>query len=225
MKNSTFVSIILPITLAASAAAQSSRLSLDLQNLPASQTANVVIQYYTPPTAANIAAAQAAGASNGKALGLVKGNGYAMSRAQASNLLTLDPNVKYISVDRPLQMASDSVTVSTVGADLARNLGYDGTGVGVAVIDSGVNSTPDLAVPGLKSSRIVYSANYDPSTTTTSDLFGHGTHVASIIAGNGNSSTCGSCTTTYRGIAPKANIINLRPLDVNGQATDSMVNA
>src|SRR5439155_15233737 len=71
--------------------------------------------------------------------------------------------------------------------------------------------------------RIVYSAKYDPSTTTTGDLFGHGTHVASIIAGNGNSSTCGSCTTTYRGIAPKANIINLRALDVNGQATDSMV--
>src|SRR5947209_4556088 len=152
MKNRIFISIIVAITLAASAVAQTSKLSPDLQNLPATQTTNVVIQYYTPPTAANVSAAQANGASNGKALGLVKGNGYAMSRAQASNLLILDPNVKYISVDRGLQMASDSVMVSTVGADLARNLGYDGTGVGVAVIDSGVNATADLGVPGSKNS-------------------------------------------------------------------------
>ena len=119
--------------------------------------------------------------------------------------------VKYISVDRPLRMASYSVMEITVGADLAHNLSYDGTGVGVAVIDSGVNATPDLGVPGSeKSSRIVYSANFDTSKTTTNDLFGHGTHVASLIAGNGTSSSCGNCTITYRGIAPNATIINLR---------------
>ena len=75
--------------------------------------------------------------------------------------------------------SNDSVMNTTVSANLARGTGYDGTGVGVAVIDSGVNSTADLGVPGSNSNRIVYSANFDPSTNTTSDLFGHGTHVAS----------------------------------------------
>ena len=91
--------------------------------------------------------------------------------------------------------SSDSVMNVSVNANIARSLGYDGTGVGVAVIDSGVNPVADLGVPGSKSSRIVYSANFDPSTTATSDLFGHGTHVASIIAGNGAGSTCSNCTT------------------------------
>src|SRR5438128_11029850 len=57
----------------------------------------------------------------------------------------------------------------------------------------------------------------------TNDLYGHGTHVAGIIAGNGGSSTCGNCDVTFRGIAPNANIINLRVLDQNGSAADSTV--
>src|ERR1044071_10168180 len=63
--------------------------------------------------------------------------------------------------------------------------------------------------------------------TPTSSIFAHwmrmGTHVASIIAGNATSSLCSNCDLNYYGIAPNANIINLRALDANGQATDSMV--
>lgn len=150
-----------------------------------------------------------------------------MSPTAASKLISLNSNVKYISLDRKLQMASltssDSVMNVRVNANLARSLGYDGSGVGVAVIDSGINPTADLAVPGSSNTRIVYSANFDPSATITNDLVGHGTHVASIVAGNGANSNCSNCTITYRGVAPNANIINLRALDVNGQATDSTV--
>ena len=107
---------------------------------------------------------------------------------------------------------------------IALSMSYDGTGVGVAVIDSGVNSVFDLTQSGAsKTSRIVYSQNFDPSANTTNDLYGHGTHVAGIIAGNGGSSSCGNCDVTFRGIAPNANIINLRALDQNGSATDSTV--
>src|SRR5438445_910138 len=110
-----------------------------------------------------------------------------------------------------------------VGADIARSLGYDGTGVGVAVIDSGVNTINDLGVPATSHTRVVYSANFDTSSSTTGDSYGHGTHVAGIIAGNAAGSSCGNCDVTFRGIAPNANIVNLRALDANGQATDSMV--
>jgi serine protease AprX len=215
------------------AGGQSSKLSSDLQNLAGGTGVNVIVQYYNPPTSADTNYAKSLGASLSKGLGLVSGYGFSnMSPTAAAKLVSLDANVKYISLDRELRMAStssDSVMNVTVGANLARNMGYDGTGVGVAVIDSGVNPVADLAVPanldvpGSNTSRIVYNANFDTSTTTTSDLYGHGTHVAGIIAGNGASSTCSNCTITYRGVAPNANIINLRALDANGQATDSGV--
>src|SRR6266852_3484630 len=204
-------------------AAQSSKLSRDLQALPSGTAVNVLVQYYNPPTSTDVNAAKGLGASNGKGLGLVKAYRWTMSRGQVSSLISKDSNVKYISLDRSLQGAMNNA-VPAVGADIAHSLGYDGTGVGVAVIDSGVNPVWDLTQAGSsKVSRVVYSQNFDPSANTTNDLYGHGTHVAGIIAGNGGSSSCGNCDITFRGIAPNANIINLRALDQNGSATDSTV--
>src|SRR5438445_2765886 len=103
--------------------------------------------------------------------------------------------------------------------------GLDGTGIGVAVIDSGVTAVGDLYwwIPSNQTygSRVVYSQNFVPGTTDTSDQYGHGTHVAGIIAGAGWFSTGSNFTHTFKGIAPNANIINLRVLDQNGAGTDS----
>src|SRR5712671_5009948 len=215
--------LVLVLLTASWSAAQSSKLSRDLQAMPSNAAVSVLVQYYNPPTSADLNAAKGLGASNGKALRLVKGYRWTMSPKQLSNLISSDSNIKYVSLDRPLQGAMNNAGPA-VGADIAHSLGYDGTGVGVAVIDSGVNSVFDLAQVGnSKVSRIVYSQNFDPSANTTNDLYGHGTHVAGIIAGNGGSSTCGNCDVTFRGIAPNANIINLRVLDQNGSATDSTV--
>ncbi len=186
-------------------------------------TSALDVMYYTPPTSTDVNTAKGLGASNGKAIGLVKGYGWAMSQGNVSSLISKDSNIKYVSLDRKLQSAMN-YAVPAVGADIALSMSYDGTGVGVAVIDSGVNSVFDLTQSGAsKTSRIVYSQNFDPSANTTNDLYGHGTHVAGIIAGNGGSSSCGNCDVTFRGIAPNANIINLRALDQNGSATDSTV--
>src|SRR5712692_1790146 len=216
--------VLLLVLLTASwSVAQSSKISKDLQAVPSGTTSNVVVQYYNPPTTTDLNAAKSAGASNGKALGLVKGYRWTMSQGNVQSLINKDSNVKYVSLDRPLKGAMD-YAVPAVGADIARSLGYDGTGVGVAVIDSGVNSVLDLMQAGSsKTSRIVFSQNFDPSATTTNDLYGHGTHVAGIIAGSGGSSSCANCDVTFRGIAPNADIINLRALDQNGSATDSTV--
>ncbi|MGZ3732102.1 MAG: S8 family serine peptidase, partial [Bdellovibrionota bacterium] len=51
-----------------------------------------------------------------------------------------------------------------------------------------------------------------------SDQYGHGTHVAGIVAANGSQSQG-----AYKGVAPNANIINLRVLDANGSGNDSSV--
>src|SRR5215471_6793129 len=203
---------------------QSSKLSRDLQGLPSGTVAKVIVQYYSAPTGTDSNAAKSAGATNGKALGKFKGIGYSMNPGQAAKLLSLDSNVKYISVDRALtkMTTGNSVPYISVNANLASTLGYDGTGVGVAVIDSGVNAVADFGVPGSKNGRIVYDQDF-ADDSGTNDLYGHGTHVAGIIAGNGTSSSCGNCSTTYSGIAPNATIINLRVLDTNGSATDSTV--
>ena len=55
------------------------------------------------------------------------------------------------------------------------------------------------------------------------DDFGHGTHVAGIVAGNGNSSDQQGAFRTFKGIAPNANIVDLRVLDQNGASSDSVV--
>ena len=162
---------------------QTSKLSRDLQDLPSGQPVDVIVQYYSAPTLADAASATLVGASKGQKLGRFKGNRYTMPAAAAGQLASLDTNVKYISPDRPLQGAMN-FAVPAVNADVAHSWGFDGTGVGVAVIDSGVSSVPDLMQAGFyRNSRIVYSQNFDPSANTTSDLYGHGTHVAGIIAG------------------------------------------
>src|SRR5437879_11134526 len=87
---------------------QSSKLSKDLRSLPSTSSVNVIVRYYTPPSTTDANAAKSVGATNGKALGLIKGNKYGMTLASAQKLLSLDTNVKYISVDRNLRAAMDN---------------------------------------------------------------------------------------------------------------------
>jgi len=95
--------------------------------------------------------------------------------------------------------------------------------MGVAVLDSGVNSVTDLNSDGNSNpSRVVYSESFVPGYDNANDDFGHGTHVSGIIAGNGyDSAFLQSYRNVYQGIAPEVNIVNLRVLDPNGAGTDS----
>src|SRR4051794_5416445 len=105
-----------------------------------------------------------------------------------------DPNVVYISPNRPVKARLDFANPA-VTANLAARAGYTGSGVRVAVIDSGINSAADLngtGLLGLSVSRVVYSQSFVPGEALiTNDRFGHGTHVAGIIAGNGQRSSSG----------------------------------
>src|SRR6266849_1902549 len=154
-------------------------------------------------------------------LDFIKGAHYSVP-VEALDALADDPDVAYISPDRAVRRSLDHV-VSAVNGDLAYASGWDGTGIGIAVVDSGVSSNYDLNSDGNGPSRIVYSQNFVTTETTTSDNYGHGTHVAGIIAGNGYSSSYFNYPGVYRGIAPQANIISLRALDSTGAGTDSSV--
>ena len=71
------------------------------------------------------------------------------------------------------------------------------------------------------SSRIVYSQDFVGGDGQ--DHYGHGEHIAGIVAANGISSSCPNCTRSLVGIAPGARLINLRALDENGNGSDSTV--
>jgi len=135
--------------------------------------------------------------------------------AWAIPFISAMPSVKYVSPVRPVTRMLD-VTDATVAANIAWNYGWNGTGVGVAVIDSGITKTSDFG------SRIVYSESFVDGQDA-SDQYGHGTHVAGIIGANGANSTGSNFTRTFKGIAPNVNLIDLRVLDANGAGDESDV--
>ena len=139
----------------------------------------------------------------------------------AINAIASNPEVKYISPNRKSTSTLDIVT-QTVNATLAWASGWDGTGIGVAIVDSGVWPKADLGTKDTLSSRIVYSESF-VAGLDASDQYGHGTHVAGIVAANGLASSGPAFTRTFKGVAPNANIVNLRVLDANGGGQEADV--
>ena len=136
--------------------------------------------------------------------------------------LSNQSNVVYISADRPLSPTL-STAAPAVNADFAWQSNYTGAGVAVALIDSGVANHADLYQGIFPISRVVYQQSFVPGNSSAADQYGHGTHIAGLIAGDGLSSTGFFYNKTFKGIAPGAKIVNLRVLDANGASTDSVV--
>jgi serine protease AprX len=128
-------------------------------------------------------------------------------------VLAASPLVVRLSMDR-LTAGAMERTGATVGATAVRQqLGYDGTGVGVAVIDSGVSpSHDDLMNLSSGAQRVDRFVDLVNGRETAYDDYGHGTHVAGIVAGNGFDSSG-----ARSGIAPGARLIVLKVLDGAGQ--------
>ncbi|MGP3914535.1 S8 family serine peptidase [Nonomuraea sp. 10N515B] len=103
-------------------------------------------------------------------------------------------------------------SVPQVGAPQAWAAGYDGKGVKVAVLDTGVDGThPDLQ------GRITESASFVPGEEVK-DVNGHGTHVASTVAGTGAASDGAN-----KGVAPAADLLIGKVLADNGYGQDSWI--
>jgi serine protease AprX len=97
-----------------------------------------------------------------------------------------------------------------------------GKGVGVAVVDTGIAGTlPDFRTSQSKSeSRVVATVATNPYATTDNDSYGHGTHVAGIIAGNSNNRpSTDALRGDYVGVAPDANLVSVKVADEKGDAT------
>jgi serine protease AprX len=168
----------------------------------------------------------------GLQVGDVKGSrAFGQARAMAAKVdhkqlreLLANDDVIGISYDAPVQgnllglltPPPPAVSVDGSGSRVARSrYGVDGSGVTVAVIDSGVKPHTDLPA-----SRIKAFVDFVNGKTTAYDDYGHGTHVAGIVAGSGAASNG-----QYAGVAPNASIVALKVLDANGGGKTSDVMA
>jgi serine protease AprX len=196
-------------------------MATDFADVDPNSFVNVIVQFVSPPSNSDFHAIdQLGGIPQHADLDLIHAAAYSMP-AQAIAALAKNPNVAYISPDRAVYPTLDYAN-ATIGAQTAFSSGSTGSGVGIAIIDSGILPERDLANQA-GNSRIVYSQSFVPKVSSTVDQYGHGTHVAGILAGNGAASTGTPYVKTFRGVAPNANLINLRALDANGVGTDSTV--
>ncbi len=96
----------------------------------------------------------------------------------------------------------------SVWAGAVASLGAaDGRGIGVAVIDSGIGDHPALA------NRVIVSVDFTDRRGSGQDVYGHGTHVAGIIAARGYKNGVDGADS---GMAPAAHLINLKVLGDGG---------
>jgi serine protease AprX len=98
-----------------------------------------------------------------------------------------------------------------VGAHDSYRAGYTGKGVGVAIIDTGVVEVPGLDTGNLYHGPDLSFDSQDPELVHK-DAYGHGTHLASIIAGRDQPGSPASYLDQHRfnGIAPDANLLSVK---------------
>jgi serine protease AprX len=160
-------------------------------------------------------------ARDGK-LGLINGQVLDLPNNVLKQLAS-HPKVFRVHYDRPTGTHNYRTSVTT-GGRVLNNYGLKGTGIGIAVIDSGISTYHD-DLTGTSSTlfpygnqRVAKFVDFVNGRTVPYDDNGHGTHVAGSIAGNGLDSKG-----QKRGIAPAASIVSLKVLDANGQGTISRI--
>ena len=130
--------------------------------------------------------------------------------------ISIDSVVSASRIDRSARRTRnpeppDNDYLATIGAQGLSRSGLDGAGMTVAVFDSGIHDHPDLDY----GNKIVFSVDFTSGeaviTDRNHDEFGHGTHVAGLIAGDGRSSGG-----LYRGVAPRASLIDVKVLGDDG---------
>ena len=161
-----------------------------------------------------------------------------VANVQGSDLGALenDPDVIGVSTDAVVKTFGSTVDLSASGATLDEVLGIDdlerhGNSVGIAVVDSGIDRGPDLG--GGRTDK--FFDFVDEGHNKPFDDYGHGTHVAGLIGGNGSQLRLrrsrrlkdGSFKLKdvglYAGVAPEARILAFKVLDENGAGYTSQV--
>src|SRR5438132_1677 len=122
-----------------------------------------------------------------------------------------DGQINMSSVWRKYAKGSpNTVWQKTIGLPKAQSA-YQGNGVTVALLDTGISATPDLG------NRVLARVDFTPDHDGY-DRFGHGTHMAGIIAGDGTLSGG-----QWAGVAPNANLVSVKVAGADGSTDVSVV--
>lgn len=136
-------------------------------------------------------------------------NGAALTVTKPASVLS-GAGIDKIWLDGKRKVTLDQ-SVPQIGAPIAWQAGYTGKGIPVAVLDTGIDkSHPDLAT------QVVGEKNF--TDAPDGDHFGHGTHVASTIAG-----TAAASNGKYKGVAPDARLYDGKVCDDFGSCQDSAI--
>jgi serine protease AprX len=140
-------------------------------------------------------------------------------------LLGNNPVVAQINADYAVDSDSGSLynLETNLGVRNAWASGYTGKGVGIALIDSGVSHVAGLT--GVVDGADLSSTS--GSKTAGSDGYGHGTHMAGIIAGHDGTATgtalANSPVDSFEGVAPDSTLINIKVAEADGWSDPSRV--
>ena len=152
-------------------------------------------------------------------------NGYVVDLPNGLlKLFAMHPAVARIHYDRPAAKFDARTSLTVGAAAVNQSMGLTGSGIGVAVIDSGVTTWHDdltsrsNAQYPYGNQRVSAFVDFVNGALTPYDDNGHGTHVAGLIAGNGYDSNG-----QKGGVAPDANLVSLKVLAADGTGTISNV--
>lgn len=139
--------IFLLVAHASLLAQRNSKLAPELMNVSRQPAVNVIVQFTETPTARHHQKIVSRGGTVHRVLGLIKAGSYSIPPSALASLAH-DPDVVYISPDRPLFSTNNGSATAvldyhteTVNATAAWAQGLNGSGIGVAVIDSGPERT------------------------------------------------------------------------------------
>src|ERR1700675_2536740 len=141
--------------------------SPELEGLNPQSTVDVIVQFKETPGPSHHQKVRNHGGSLRSELHLVRGAAYTIP-ASSIEALSTDPDVVYVSPDRTVKGSLDLTTQAVNANQVWQQFGLDGSGIGVAVIDSGIAAHDDLK------ERIVYSQSF-LGDNDTHDKYGHGT--------------------------------------------------
>ena len=126
------------------------------------------------------------------------------------------PGVFRVEEDFQVSVVNDEANADFGANDARSDFGVDGTGVVFCVVDTGVDATHEQ----LDGQKVVAWRDIINGRPTAYDDQGHGTHVASMLGGDG---VGGPDASRYRGVAPGVSIAAVKVLNSAGNGTDSQV--
>jgi serine protease AprX len=202
----------------------------------AGQPVGVIVQAEPGFVAAAARQVQDLGGRVGRELGVINGFS-AVVPSRSIGELAGSPAVRSVTENQSVQMQAAAYTPTTdagslytttlqTGAQAYWKAGFTGKGVDVAVIDTGTAPVPGLATGGKIINGPDLSFESQAPNLRYLDTYGHGTHMAGIIAGRADAAVSGSYagdTTNFLGMAPDARIVSVKVADAMGAADVSQI--